>query len=713
MLVNGEPVATETPIKVVNINQYTPLNCTAWTNVAYEPKFANDAFTFQETVAEMQQCLNRTKTEAAEMKPPEPMITDDLHREALATAQTLMFASKSSNIQVAPMPGVEFVDTAKYRAYIGAKSDPGEDAAMVSAGPTACAPQDTATVSTATAGDEIITLKGDTNPQCQGDANPLCDPTRLCEALGQMNNSLEHLEQGYFACFHETVRVTREVLADLNEVDATYVETVLEAMRKWQASVTLAVTAMHTNDCTVWDANRNAIDDATWDFGKVCKASRIKHAKACEAHQTAIVEGKENDPIIELLDKVLEKTRVVANQAVHAFQKQFKEVLVPHVLAEHLLVLVSNAYNTVLQFRMAIWQMVADECIMPMRHDYLTNFGLATVMQHALEKIPITCMRIMPPHPPEPKDDLTTFLDLLGNTPLPSTYTASVAVPAMVVPDIPALPGALATGGLGMGPVPAATAPVFGGAPLTPVPAGMATRVSLFQTSTAPPPGFAPLPPSVSLASSSSAPAPGVRPLPTSVSLASTSSAPAAVLTPKGSGLAITLPVSISLLGYPSGRTDFLTDPIQASNLEDLDEEVDDDLKRLAGSIARKHTPGSKCAHDEDIDGDDEAEDGDGSMFEDLDEPVPVPAKKGGKAKSPAKSGPALWPPEEVDVVGQNRYRMDQPENGQVSLELPVGRQSDQVQLEESFQVFANHHVEAQHHTECGVHKGEGAGVLR
>ena len=68
VLVNWEPVATKSPFKVANIDQYTPLNCTAWTNVAYEPKFANDAFAFQETVAEMWQCLERTKTEAAETK---------------------------------------------------------------------------------------------------------------------------------------------------------------------------------------------------------------------------------------------------------------------------------------------------------------------------------------------------------------------------------------------------------------------------------------------------------------------------------------------------------------------------------------------------------------------------------------------------------------------------------------------------------------------
>ena len=125
VLVNGEPVAMESPIKVANVDQYTPLNCTAWTNVVYEPKFANNAFTFQETVAEMRQHLDRTKKEAAEVKPPEPMITEELHKEALATAQTPMFISKSSDILVAPIPGVGFIDATKYRAYLGVKSDPG------------------------------------------------------------------------------------------------------------------------------------------------------------------------------------------------------------------------------------------------------------------------------------------------------------------------------------------------------------------------------------------------------------------------------------------------------------------------------------------------------------------------------------------------------------------------------------------------------------
>ena len=94
-----------TPIKVAPVDQYMPLSCAALTNVGYEPKFMNDAFTFRETVVEMWQCLNRTKAEAAEQKPAEPMITEECHQEALAATCAPMYASKTSNITVAPIPG--------------------------------------------------------------------------------------------------------------------------------------------------------------------------------------------------------------------------------------------------------------------------------------------------------------------------------------------------------------------------------------------------------------------------------------------------------------------------------------------------------------------------------------------------------------------------------------------------------------------------------
>ena len=375
------------------------------------------------------------------------------------------------------------------------------------------------------------------------------DPECLCEVLGQMNNSLEHLERGYFNCFHETVKATQEVLADINEVDATYVDTVLVAKGKWQKDVTLAIADMHTDDCAMWDARRNAIDEATQEFGEACKASRIKCAVACEAHQRAVVEGYEKDPVIELLDRVLIKMRQAANKAMEAFQKQFKEALVPRVPAEHLPILVSNAYNTVSQFRMIIWWMVADECIMPIWHDYLTNFGLASVMQHALEKVPSTCMRIMPPRPLELKENLMAFLDSLGST-LASHAPATPIVHPMVAPPVMSLvPPPVVTPlpripTLGVRPVAMTAVPVFGRAPLGPVPAGMVTGVSLFQTSPTLPPGF--------------------KPLPASVCVASTSSAPTATSTPKVSTSGIALPISIPLPTHPGGRSEFLTDAIQA-----------------------------------------------------------------------------------------------------------------------------------------------------
>ena len=355
--------------------------------------------------------------------------------------------------------------------------------------------------------------------------------------------------------------------------------------------------------------------------------------------------------MIELLDQVLIKMREVVNKAVEAFQKQFEEVLVPRVPAEHLPILVSNAYNTISQFCMTIWQMVADECIMPMWHDYLTNHGLASVMQRSLEKVPSTCMRIVPPCPLEPKDNLTAFLDSLGNTsatrapatPIVHPTVAPPVMPIVLPPAIAPLPGISA---LGARPVPATSVPVFGGATLTSVSAGMVTGVSLFQTSLAPPPGF--------------------KMLPTSVLVTSTSSAPAAASTPKVSISGIALPVSIPLLGHPGGRSNFLTDAFQAGSLADLHEEgnamLNKDLRKMAGDVSHKQVAGSKRVHDEDVDEDEEAEDGNGSMFEDLDKPLPVPVKRSSKAKSPAKSGPVNWPPAEVDNMCQNRYAMDRSE---------------------------------------------------
>ena len=69
LLVDGEPVVMESLIKVALVDKFTPLQCATLTNVGYEPKFTNDAFTFRETVAEMRQHLNREKVVAVEKKP--------------------------------------------------------------------------------------------------------------------------------------------------------------------------------------------------------------------------------------------------------------------------------------------------------------------------------------------------------------------------------------------------------------------------------------------------------------------------------------------------------------------------------------------------------------------------------------------------------------------------------------------------------------------
>ena len=188
LLENGDPVVIESPIKVAPVDQHRPLSCAALTNVGYEPKFANDTFAFRETVTEMQQCLDRTKAEAAEQKQAEPMITKEHHHEALAATCAPMYASKTSDITVAPIPSVEFVDAAKYRSFLGIKPDKGEEVATASAGLLAQAPKDSATMKTEPPLTKTtIGVGGAMGPH---------DPKHLCEMLlGWMNNSLEHLER--------------------------------------------------------------------------------------------------------------------------------------------------------------------------------------------------------------------------------------------------------------------------------------------------------------------------------------------------------------------------------------------------------------------------------------------------------------------------------------------------------------------------------------
>ena len=170
-----------------------------------------------------------------------------------------------------------YVDPTRYRSFLVIKPDKGEEVTTASAGTPAQAPKDSAALETTPAPAKAKT-------SVEGVQRPL-DPRCLCQALGEMNNSLEHLEQGYFDCFHEMIKATSEVLADSNKINATYVNMVLTAMAEWQKDVTLAIADMHTNDCVVWDGKHNAINEATPKFGETCEASRIKHAAAREARQ--------------------------------------------------------------------------------------------------------------------------------------------------------------------------------------------------------------------------------------------------------------------------------------------------------------------------------------------------------------------------------------------------------------------------------------------
>ena len=92
-------------------------------------------------------------------------------------------------------------------------------------------------------------------------------------------------------------------------------------------------------------------------------------------------------------------------------------------------------------------------------------------------------------------------------------------------------------------------------------------------------------------------------------------------------------------MGHPGGRSDFLTDAFQAGNLADVDDELNEDLRKMARDVSCKQMAGSKRTHDDDVDKDKEGDDCDGSMFEDLDEPQPTPTKRSSKAQESHQIG--------------------------------------------------------------------------
>ena len=66
LTINGETVLMEVTVKMAPVDQYMPVECVVLTSVAYEPKYANDVFTFKETVTEMRQHYEKEKSRPRE-----------------------------------------------------------------------------------------------------------------------------------------------------------------------------------------------------------------------------------------------------------------------------------------------------------------------------------------------------------------------------------------------------------------------------------------------------------------------------------------------------------------------------------------------------------------------------------------------------------------------------------------------------------------------
>ena len=83
-----------------------------------------------------------------------------------------------------------------------------------------------------------------------------------------------------------------------------------------------------------------------------------------------------------------------------AFLRHIDDALHKHMPIHAQGPLVANALSMTFQFQMAIWRMVGEECVRPVRAKHSDWCGLAGIVQAIVETFPQNCMLMFPPAPP-------------------------------------------------------------------------------------------------------------------------------------------------------------------------------------------------------------------------------------------------------------------------------------------------------------------------
>ena len=133
---------------------------------------------------------------------------------------------------------------------------------------------------------------------------------------------------------------------------------------------------------------------------KVIKAREehdTAHVKEQEVRKEAIKANDPKDPIICLLHVTCKVACTQAKRALDTFLMSIEGTLQKHVPVSVQGALIANALSTAYQFQMSVWQMIDDECIIPLQAKHSDWWGLAGIVQAIVETFPKNCALMFPP----------------------------------------------------------------------------------------------------------------------------------------------------------------------------------------------------------------------------------------------------------------------------------------------------------------------------
>ena len=220
------------------------------------------------------------------------------------------------------------------------------------------------------------------------------------DTLKEMAASITELEEGYFRALSEVVVETERALRDVSLTDAHYVSQVVTLILSWQSAVQTAATHMDGVDITAYQAAREDVRRATHDYVKqVLEASKecnAAHVIEQKRRNEAVKKGDMEDPVVCLLHVTHKAACAQGEKVVTALLCRIDNTLHDHVSIPAQGPLVANALSTAFQFQMAIWRMVGDECVCPVRAKHSDWCGMAGIVQVTVETFPQNCALMFP-----------------------------------------------------------------------------------------------------------------------------------------------------------------------------------------------------------------------------------------------------------------------------------------------------------------------------